>query len=305
MSAPSGSRFTSQNKTAQERLSSNTVGLVALSDFRKRRAEVLEQHEREAREAAVSVPATASASASAAGTPAANATPDRSLTSTPDNTSNNNNSARDTSIPPPKKKKKSTAAGTAAKKIGGAKLSFGGDDEDGDADSDAVGDGQKREKVAKFKANSTISVVPRSLTKSALRREAAEREILRREFLARQEALKVTEIAIPFVFYDGTNIPGGSVRVKKGDFVWVFLDKSRKLGADLAVGDKARAQKEWARIGVDDLLLVRGNVIIPHVSVSTIYPFNCFHYLLIYLYLFIYSTNCAIKPLEPFCACIC
>ncbi|EMR65733.1 putative xap5 domain-containing protein [Eutypa lata UCREL1] len=264
MSAPSGSRFTSQNKTAQERLSSNTVGLVALSDFRKRRAEVLEQHEREAREAAVSVPATASASASAAGTPAANATPDRSLTSTPDNTSNNNNSARDTSIPPPKKKKKSTAAGTAAKKIGGAKLSFGGDDEDGDADSDAVGDGQKREKVAKFKANSTISVVPRSLTKSALRREAAEREILRREFLARQEALKVTEIAIPFVFYDGTNIPGGSVRVKKGDFVWVFLDKSRKLGADLAVGDKARAQKEWARIGVDDLLLVRGNVIIPH-----------------------------------------
>ena len=53
---PSGSstpnpRFTSQSKTAEDLLSTQTVGLVNLSDFRKRRAEVLEQKERDAQEA--------------------------------------------------------------------------------------------------------------------------------------------------------------------------------------------------------------------------------------------------------------
>jgi protein FAM50 len=40
-------RFTSQTKTAEDLLSTQTVGLVALSDFRKRRAEALEQKEKE------------------------------------------------------------------------------------------------------------------------------------------------------------------------------------------------------------------------------------------------------------------
>lgn len=40
--------FTSQTASAEELLKSQTVGLVHLSDFRKRRAEVLEQKEREA-----------------------------------------------------------------------------------------------------------------------------------------------------------------------------------------------------------------------------------------------------------------
>lgn len=44
-------RFTSQSKTAEDLLSTQTVGLVALSDFRKRRAEVLEQKERDAQDA--------------------------------------------------------------------------------------------------------------------------------------------------------------------------------------------------------------------------------------------------------------
>ncbi|KAI0012431.1 XAP5, circadian clock regulator-domain-containing protein [Xylariaceae sp. FL0662B] len=254
----SDSRFTSQNKTTQQRISSNTVGLVALSDFRKRRAEVLEQQEREAREAAISGLSPAQ-------------TPDRSLTGTPDN-------ASDVSNPPKKKKKK-------AAKLGGPKLSFG-HEEDGEenasAGSEGTGIGRKTvisntrnsdkeekekeegEKKIKFKANASVSVVPRAVTKAALRREAAEREALRREFLLRQEAVKATEIAIPFVFYDGTNIPGGTVRVKKGDFVWIFLDKSRKVGADLGVGEKANARREWARVGVDDLMMVRGNIIIPH-----------------------------------------
>ena len=41
-------RFTSQNETLEDVLKSQTVGLVNLSDFKKRRAELLEQKEREA-----------------------------------------------------------------------------------------------------------------------------------------------------------------------------------------------------------------------------------------------------------------
>ncbi|KAI0150665.1 XAP5-domain-containing protein [Xylariaceae sp. FL1272] len=236
----SESRFTSQNKTTQERISSNTVGLVALSDFRKRRAEVLEQQEREAREAAIAA--------------SQNSTPDRSLTSTPDNATES--AAR-------RKKKKATR---------NTKLSFAGDgddDEPGNSEEtggdSSTGDSKAGNKIkSKFKSNSSVSMVPRVVTKSALRREAAERDVLRRQFLQRQEAVKITEIAIPFVFYDGSNIPGGTVRLKKGDFIWQFLDRSRKVGADLGVGEKANARREWARVGVDDLMMVRGNVIIPH-----------------------------------------
>ncbi|KAL7629790.1 hypothetical protein AAE478_001313 [Parahypoxylon ruwenzoriense] len=244
--ASSSSRFASQTKSAQQRLSNNTIGLVALSDFRKRRAEVLEQQQREAREAIIT------------GTPLD--TPGRSRTGTPDIPSDASNERK-------KRKRKRSA------KSSGAKLSFGDDEDDAESGNggevasgtySAANDKENGEKKAKFKANSSVPVVPRSVTKAALRREAAERETLRREFLMRQEAVKATEIAVPFVFYDGTDIPGGVVRVKKGDFVWVFLDKSRKVGADLGVGEKANARREWARVGVDDLMMVRGNIIIPH-----------------------------------------
>jgi protein FAM50 len=43
------------------------------------------------------------------------------------------------------------------------------------------------------------------------------------------------------------------------------LDKARKVGAELG-GDKSR--RDWARVSVDDLMLVRGEVILPHVSVN-------------------------------------
>ena len=42
------SQFTPQASTAEDLLKSQTIGLVHLSDFRKRRAEALEQKEREA-----------------------------------------------------------------------------------------------------------------------------------------------------------------------------------------------------------------------------------------------------------------
>ncbi|GJC94560.1 Xap5 domain protein [Colletotrichum higginsianum IMI 349063] len=240
MSDQTNSRFTPSNKTVTERISDSTVGLVALSDFRKRRAEVLDQQDRE-REAALS----------------GASTPDRSISATPDPASDS------AGIPSKPKKKK--------KKIGGSKLSFG-DDEEPEEDSVPIkksgkaegGDGDKPVAKAKVVANSSVAFVPKVMSKAALRREAAEREALRREFLAIQEAVKATEIAIPFVFYDGSNIPGGTVRVKKGDYIWVFLDKSRKVGAELGVGEKANARREWARVGVDDLMLVRGSIIIPH-----------------------------------------
>ncbi|WYZ44880.1 hypothetical protein EsH8_VIII_000196 [Colletotrichum jinshuiense] len=243
MSDQAPSRFTASNKTTTERISNSTVGLVHLSDFRKRRAEVLDQQDRE-REAALS------------GT----STPDRSLSATPDPGSEPGSGATK-----PKKKKK---------KIGGSKLSFG-DEEEEEEDSVPIKKANKAEGAPKGKddkpvktsnvvANSSVAFVPKVMSKAALRREAAEREALRREFLAIQEAVKSTEIAIPFVFYDGSNIPGGTVRVKKGDYVWVFLDKSRKVGAELGVGEKANARREWARVGVDDLMLVRGSIIIPH-----------------------------------------
>ncbi|KAI5861545.1 XAP5-domain-containing protein [Durotheca rogersii] len=289
--ASSDPRFTPQNTTTQQRLSSNTVGLVALSDFRKRRAEVLEQQEREAREAREAVARGTPLGAAAADTPSSS---ERERTATPDVPSDASGPRKK-----PKQQKKGDAPkGKKAKKRGAAKLSFGVDeDEDGDEDG---GDGDSGEgvkksakddnndqdnnddddeggnggngntrkdrdnKKSKFQANASVSIVPRVVTKAALRREAAEREALRREFLARQEATKAAEIAVPFVFYDGTDIPGGVVRVRKGDFIWVFLDKSRKVGADLGVGEKPNSRREWARVGVDDLMIVRGNIIIPH-----------------------------------------
>lgn len=60
----------SQASTAEDLLKSQTVGLVHLSDFRKRRAEALEQKEREAQGGSFGGFATATpASTSGAATP--------------------------------------------------------------------------------------------------------------------------------------------------------------------------------------------------------------------------------------------
>ncbi|KAL8690671.1 MAG: hypothetical protein Q9218_003929, partial [Villophora microphyllina] len=243
----STSRFTSQAATAEDLLKSQTVGLVHLTDFRKRRAEALEQKEREAQGGNLGRFITASGSA----------TP---LSSDGVTTPNQ----------PLKKKRKPASKG---------KLSFGVDEtEEGESNDtstaatprSATPDVEPSTDTApvekkRLGPNTTIAYTPKVLTKSALLREAQTRELLRKEFLAVQEAVKATDIIIPFVFYDGTNIPGGACRVKKGDFVWLFLDRSRKVGAELGVagGDKS-SRREWARVGVDDLMMVRGEVIIPH-----------------------------------------
>jgi protein FAM50 len=82
---------------------------------------------------------------------------------------------------------------------------------------------------------------------------------------------------IPFVFWDGAPNGGGKVRVKKGDATWLILERGRKMGAELGqannedgsssgarVSAGGSSRRAWARVGVDDLLLVRGSTIVPH-----------------------------------------
>lgn len=268
-STPSNSRFISNTETLEDALKTQTVGLVHLSEFKKRRVELAEQREREAAEKLQA------AHTSRAGT-----------------------SSREGSEQPPAKKKKRKA-------VAKGKLSFGGvedEDEDGtdprsaaiaannkvegmDDSVDAGGVGLaealvESEAARKRKVNPKLRAPPpKVLTKNTLLREAQERETLRREFLVLQEKIKNEEISIPFVFYDGmfcsltpplypadkslinhtgTNVAppdGGGVQVKKGEAVWLFLERARRMSG----------RREWLRVSVDDLLLVRGEVIIPHV----------------------------------------
>lgn len=133
--------------------------------------------------------------------------------------------------------------------------------------SETEGKGLKKKNLA---ANTNIGLKPRVMTKIALQREAQQADLARQEFLAMREAVKATEVVIPYVFYDGTDIPGGRCRVKKGDHIWLFLDRARKVGAERGVGgDKSR--RDWARVNVDDLMLVRGEVILPPVRQRCLY----------------------------------
>lgn len=186
---------------------------------------------------------------------------------------------------PPKKKKKKAAKGL---------LSFGDDDDD-EGSSIASTPATKRSRTPaestpepavksgiarKLTPNpNSMLPAPKVMTKAALAADAAERDRLRKEFLEVQENVKNTEILIPFVFYDGSNNPGGSVKVKKGDYIWLFLDRCRKAGAELDMsndnsGDREAARskdvrrKQWARVSVDDLMCVRGGIIVPHVSIE-------------------------------------
>ncbi|PNS18753.1 FAM50 family protein [Sphaceloma murrayae] len=223
-SATPNERFRSSDMAAEEQLKAQTVGLVHLDDFRKRRAEALDS------DAASSGPASPIGS---------------------------------------EEVKFATKKRKAAKK---GVLSFG--DDEGDESSvtqstkttprsqtpasrqASVGVEDRPKKLA---ANAGVGFIAKSKTKSALAREAQLKETLRREFLATQARVKATEFQMPFVFYDGADSPGGVCRMKKGDQVWRFLDKARKVGAGQAGG-----MKQWARVSVDDLMLVKDDLIIPH-----------------------------------------
>lgn len=249
--------FTSQTVSAEELLKSQTVGLVHLSDFRKRRAEVLEQKEREAHDKSLGRFASGN---SRSATPSGGDVTD---------------SASTRSEGPPKKKKKK-------KPLAKSKLSFGDDEEGentGEESAASIPRSSSRTPVdngslpasRRITPNPNAPPPPKAMTKAALKAEAEARDALRKEFLAMQDTVKNTEILIPFIFYDGTNIPAGTVKVKKGDPVWLFLDRCRKVGAELGVGGNSSASKgrkdnrrEWARVSVDDLMLVKRDIIIPH-----------------------------------------
>ncbi|KAI5817206.1 XAP5, circadian clock regulator-domain-containing protein [Pyronema omphalodes] len=234
-------RFTNHTDTLEDALKNHTVGLVHLADFKKRRTELAEQRDREAAEKFQSVGTSRGGSG---------------------RTSHEGSSGPDKAL----RKKRKPA-------IDKGKLSFGGDDEDDTADTNTDREKSKSRSVSRGPEGSDDGEVkeekrrkfnpklkqppPKALTKSTLLREAQEREMLRREFLELQNKIKNEEITIPFVFYDGTNVAppdGAGVTVKKGEAVWLFLERARRMSG----------RREWLRVSVDDLLLVRGEVIIPH-----------------------------------------
>lgn len=116
-------------------------------------------------------------------------------------------------------------------------------------------------------ANTNVGFQAKSMSKAAMLRDAQTKEQLRKDFLAMQESVKATDFVLPFVFYAGKDISGGVCRMKKGDLVWLFLDRARKVGAEVSSSD--RSKREWARVSVDDLMLVRGDIIVPHVRTTT------------------------------------
>lgn len=247
-------RFTSQAATAEDVLKSQTVGLVQLADYKKRRAEALESSR--------------NTPASGESTPATGYVAGKIMNG---DVKCSRSKCSLASPPPVKKKRKNVAKG---------KLSFGLDEEEeGDTNTSGVStprnatptvasessdiDSEGPTVKRKLGPNASISILPKVKTKNALLKEAQQREQLRKEFLVMKEVVKATEMVIPFVFYDGTNIPGGKCRVKKGDQIWLFLDKARKVGAEIGVGGD-RSRREWARVSVDDLILVRNEIILPH-----------------------------------------
>lgn len=140
-------------------------------------------------------------------------------------------------------------------------------DEDGDDDSANSAPLVKK----RLKPNSSVAVQAKAQTKSSLAKEASLKELLRKQYLATNEAVRNTEFILPFAFFEAKELSGGKVRLKKGDFVWLFLERARKIGIELSEvgegpGGVGARRREWARIGVDDLTLVVGDMMIPHVS---------------------------------------
>jgi protein FAM50 len=186
------------------------------------------------------------------------------------------------------------------KKIG---LSFGDDEEEEGGQGRGQGNGGAREPSVKskktastataqdeededggpttslvkkrLKPSSSVAVQAKAQTKSALAREATLKEAFRKQYLATNEAVRSTEFVLPFVFFEAKALSGGKVRLKKGDFLWLFLERARKIGIELGEMGEGPAgvggrRREWARIGVDDLMVVVGEMMVPHVSV---FPF--------------------------------
>jgi len=185
-------RFVANTETLEDVLKTQTVGLVHLGEFKKRRVELAEQRDPEA---AAKLQPIRSSGGGGGGL----ATSFREGCEVPTGSGG-------------KRTKNS-------KKVVKGKLSFVGE---GDGD-DGTDDGSysssadptrsnsednkksaEEDEVKKRKVNPKLGLpAPKVLTKNTLLREAHERETLKREFLALQDKIKNEEISIPFVFYDG------------------------------------------------------------------------------------------------------
>lgn len=124
--------------------------------------------------------------------------------------------------------------------------------------------------VRRLGPNPSIPNAPRMITKkqAALDEEkaAAERAVLAKQLEVEQEQAKATTILIPFVFFDGQEIPAGSIKVKKGDTIGKFLYKAREMALReprMSISKKPSAQ--WVYEDFNDLLFVRSGIIIPWV----------------------------------------
>ncbi|KAK9390232.1 XAP5, circadian clock regulator-domain-containing protein [Lipomyces mesembrius] len=134
-----------------------------------------------------------------------------------------------------------------------SKLSFADGDEEespqGDyTDENVNGDKPTLKRRRNFDPTADTSFL---MTKETGEWERQKREELRKEFLRRQEEIKEEKAHLQFCYFDGTYVPG-KITIKKGDQIWVMLDRTRK------------GKKEFHRGTVDDIIFVKDNIIIPH-----------------------------------------
>ncbi|KAK9382794.1 XAP5, circadian clock regulator-domain-containing protein [Kockiozyma suomiensis] len=124
-----------------------------------------------------------------------------------------------------------------------SKLSFYDDEEEGESE---VVSRPKKSRTADPSIDSSFIK-----TKKEEELERAQREQLKREYLSLQEKIKEETVEFRFCYFDGTYTPG-QVTIKKGDQVWLMLDRTRK------------GNTEFHRGTVDDIMLIQDNIIIPH-----------------------------------------
>ncbi|KAK9354691.1 XAP5, circadian clock regulator-domain-containing protein [Lipomyces doorenjongii] len=134
-----------------------------------------------------------------------------------------------------------------------SKLSFADGDEEESSQPDETDENLNADKPTLKRRRNFDPTVDTSflMTKETEEWERQQREELRKEFLRRQEEIKEEKAHLQFCYFDGTYVPG-KVTIKKGDQIWVMLDRTRKR------------KKEFHRGTVDDIIFVKDNIIIPH-----------------------------------------
>ncbi|EMD38062.1 hypothetical protein CERSUDRAFT_48725 [Gelatoporia subvermispora B] len=149
-----------------------------------------------------------------------------------------------------------SASSNKRKKTAKSTLSFalddeeeGGDGESGSAEPEGA-DGGRASKRPKSRKNPNVdtSFLPDREREEEERRQ---REELRQEWLRKQESMKKEDIEITYSYWDGSG-HRKSVMCKKGDEIATFLEKCRQQLPELR------------GVGVDNLMYVKEDLIIPH-----------------------------------------